>query len=149
MAKVVLLNGECVFKLDNSGGTLTALSDDVTRVTLTKNITRGSYTPVNAMTPVQVVVVPYSWQVVVEYVKTKTDTTGMAYHMNAWNTGTDNLRSVEIYDDDEVAGSYKWSGEVALGSPGSMVDKQGGGGDPEKASVTLVGSGDLSYAVVT
>lgn len=149
MAKEILVMDECVFKLDNAAGSLVDLSGDVISVTLTYNVKRGSYTTVDSKTPNRTLDVPYDWQITAEYVKSKDDATGMYTHLNAWLTGTDNLRSVEVFNDDESAGSFKWSGEVAFGSPGNPVTKRGGSGDPETASVTLVGDGNLTYAIVT
>ena len=147
---VIIAHGG-VFKLDNAAGSLTDYTSDVQNVTADIVKKRGGgYHIASTVWEQQVISddTPKAATVSVTFV----DSEGAAELggiLRAWHHGSDEARTVEVYDPDANAGSKKVSGEFVLQTPGVHIQKNAGSGNVRTATANMRGNGTIAYTVIT
>ncbi len=154
MTGTPLIQNAAVVKLDNSTGTLTDYSDQITASSLTMRLTVGSYYVLSGRDEQQVTgAAPRGYDLSLTVIKTDgaNDLYDRLMDMAAGSGTAGELAniSVELYDPDETSGSEKWAGEFVLVNAGTPLMKTSNSGDVESNTFQFRANGAVTRSIVT
>jgi hypothetical protein len=146
----VIARGQAVVQLDNSSGTLTALTNGTVgaSIEVTQNV--GNYFTLDSGWQ-KSLDGGKSWSVTLRFVADTSSTSAYAY-LRDWMLPTSGLsgeRTIQIDFPDSAPGSQRYSGEGRIVSLTDLGSAEGGSGDPVMVTAQLRGSGALTDSTIT
>lgn len=146
----VVARGQAVVQLDNSSGTLTALTSGTVGATIEVTQNTGKYFTLDSDWQ-KALDGGKTWRVTLRFVADTSGTSAYSY-LRDWMlpaSGRSGARTIQIDFPDSTNGSQRYSGEVVIDSLTDLGSAEAGSGDPVMVTAQLTGSGVLTDSIIT